>query len=105
MVDAAFWFPTEHGAELETALYLAKGSFNFKKVFEVSLDLRGIGPGDGEVGLEEMLVVVGGLGEGRFGFGDAELTAFPVAVFARWTFSDDMALAVGSISMRRWARR
>ena len=50
---------------------------------------------------------MGGLGggelrEGSLGFGDAEFTAFPCAVSAPWTSADDMALAVGSISMRWW---
>jgi hypothetical protein len=45
----------------------------------------------------------GELGEGSLGFGDAEFTAFPCAVFALWTSADDRPLAVGSISMRRWA--
>ena len=36
----------------------------------------------------------GELGEGGFGFGDAEFSAFPVAVFAPRASSDDMAFAV-----------
>lgn len=36
----------------------------------------------------------GEFGEGGFGFGDAQFTAFPVAVFAPGASGDDMALAV-----------
>ena len=113
----------------------------------MALDLRGVGPGGGEVGVEEIPTVVGGLGrygvvfafpledagvidavgevfvsfellegasglagdflgvglgalgggelgEGGFGFGDAELAAFLVALFAPGTSGDDMAFAV-----------
>jgi hypothetical protein len=63
-----------------------------------SLDLRGICPCDGEIGVRVIPGVVGGLG-----FGDVEFTAFPCAVSAPWTSAHDMALAVGSISMRWWA--
>jgi len=40
--------------------------------------------------------VLGGceFGEVGLGFGDAQFTALPVALFAPWAFSDDMALAV-----------
>ncbi len=37
------------------------------------------------------------------GFRDAEFTVFPCAVSEPWTSAHDMALAVGSISMRWWA--
>jgi hypothetical protein len=107
MVDETFGLPMEHGADLEVALEFAKGFFNFAKVFVVALDLRGICPCDGEIGVGEIPGVMGGLGgelgEGSLGFGDEEFTAFPGAVFALWTSADDMALSVGSISMRRWA--
>jgi hypothetical protein len=132
---------------LEVALEFAKGFFDFEKVFVVALDLRGVGPVDGEVCVEEIPSVVGGLGgdgvllafplenagivdtigevfvgfellegasglagdflgvglgalgggelgEGGFGFGDAELAAFLVALFAPGTSGDDMAFAV-----------
>ena len=98
MVDEAFGLLMEDGASLEVALEFTKGLFDFEKVFVVPLDLRGTCPCDGEVGVEEIPSIVGSLG-----FGDAEFTAFPGAVFAPWTSADDMPLAVGSISMRRWA--
>jgi len=147
MVDDAFGLAMEDGADLEVALEFAKGFFDFEKVFVVALDLRGIGPVDGEVGVEEIPSVVGGLGgdsvllafpledagvvdavgevfvgfellegasglagdflcvglaalgggelgEGGFGFGDAEFTAFTVALFAPGASGNDMALAV-----------
>jgi hypothetical protein len=108
MVDETFGLPMEDGADLEVALEFTKGFFDFEKVFVVALDLRGICPCDGEIGVGEIPAVVGGLGggelcEGSLGFGDAEFTAFPGAVSAPWTSADDMALAIGSISMRRWA--
>jgi len=95
----------EDGADLEVALEFTKGFFGFDKVFVVALDLRGICPCDGEIGVREIPGVVGGLGggelgEGSLGFGDAEFTAFPCAVSAPWTSAHDMALAVGSISTR-----
>lgn len=103
MVDETFGLPMEDGADLEVALEFTKCFFDFDKVFVVALDLRGICPCDGEIGVGEIPAVVGELGEGSLGFGDAEFTAFPGAVFALWTSADDMPLAVGSISMRRWA--
>ena len=146
MVDEAFGLPMEDGADLEVALEFTKGFFDFEKVFVVALDLCGIGPVDGEVGVEEIPSVVGGLGgdgvlfafplevagfvdavgevfvgfealegasglagdflgvglgaigggefgEGGLGFGDAELSAFPVAVFAPGASGEDMAFA------------
>ena len=89
MVDDAFGLAMEDGADLEVALEFAKGFFDFEEVFVVALDLRGVGPGDGEVGVEEIPAVVGGLG-----FIDAELAALPVAVFAPGASGDDMAFAV-----------
>jgi hypothetical protein len=147
MVDDAFGLAVEDGADLEVALEFAKSFFDFEEVFVMALDLRGIGPVDGEVGVEEIPAVVGGLGgdgvllafplkdagivdavgevfvgfellegasglagdflcvglaalgggelgEGGFGFGDAEFSAFPVAVFAPRASGDDMAFAV-----------
>ena len=147
VVDDALGLAMEDGADLEVALEFAKGFFDFEKVFVVALDLRGVGPVDGEVGMEEIPSVVGGLGgdgvllafpledasfvdavgevfvsfellecasglagdflgvglgalgcgelgEGGFGFGDAQFTAFPVAVFAPGASGDDMAFAV-----------
>jgi hypothetical protein len=44
----------------------------FHSVFVVALDLRGIGLGDGEVGVEEIPSVVGGFG------GDGVFFAFPL---------------------------
>ena len=72
MVDDALGLAMEDGADLEVALEFAKGFFDFEKVFVVALDLRGIGPVDGEVGVEEIPAVVGGLG------GDGVLLAFPL---------------------------
>ena len=72
VVDDAFGLAMEDGADLEVALEFAKGFFDFEKVFVVALDLRGIGPVDGEVGVEEIPAVVGGLG------GDGVLLAFPL---------------------------
>ena len=108
MVDEAFELPMEHGADLEGALEFAKGFFDFEKVFVVALDLRGICPCYREIGVEEIPSIVGylgggELGEGSLGSGDAEFTAFPGAVFATWSSADEIALAVGSISTRRWA--
>ena len=40
---------------MEVALEFAQGLFDFEKVFVVVLDLHGIGMGDGEVGVEEIL--------------------------------------------------
>ena len=147
VVDDALGLAMEDGADLEVALEFAKGFFDFEKVFVVALDLCCIGPDDGEVGVEEIPTVVGGLGgdgvllafpledagivdavgevfvgfkplecasglagdflgvgldafgcgelgESGFGFGDAEFTAFPVALFAPGASSDDMAFAV-----------
>ena len=147
VVDDALGLAMEDWADLEVALEFAKGFFDFEEVFVVALDLRGIDPGDREVGVEEIPTVVGGLGgdgvllafplkdadivdavgevfvgfellecasglagnflgvglgalgcgkfgEGGFGFGDAEFTAFPVAVFAPRASGDDMALVV-----------
>jgi hypothetical protein len=54
MVDDAFGLAMEDGADLEVALELAKGFFDFEKVFVVALDLCGIGAVDGEVGVEEI---------------------------------------------------
>ena len=54
MVDETFGLPMEHGADLEVALEFAKGFFNFAKVFVVALDLRGICPCDGEIGVGEI---------------------------------------------------
>ena len=108
MVDEAFGLLMEDGASLEVALEFTKGLFDFEKVFVVPLDLRGTCPCDGKIGVGEIPAVVGGLGggelgEGSLGFGVAEFTAFPCAVSAPWTSADDMALAIGSISMRWWA--
>jgi hypothetical protein len=72
VVDDALGLAMEHGADLEVALEFAKGFFDFEEVFVVALNLRGIGPGDGEVGVEEIPTVVGGLG------GDGVLLVFPV---------------------------
>ena len=72
MIDDAFGLAMEDGANLEVALEFAKGFFDFEKVFVVALDLRGIGPVDGEVGVEEIPSVVSGLG------GDGVLFAFPL---------------------------
>jgi len=147
VVDDAFGLAVEDGADWEVALEFAKGFFDFEKVFVMALDLRGIGPDDGEVGVKEIPTVVGGFGgdgvlfafpledagivdavgevfvgfealegasglagdflgvglgalgggefgEGGFGFGDAEFSAFPVAVFAPRASGDDMAFAV-----------
>lgn len=147
VVDDALGLAMEDGADLEVALEFAKGFFDFEKVFVVALDLRGVGPVDGEVCVEEIPSVVGGLGgdgvllafplenagivdtigevfvgfellegasglagdflgvglgalgggelgESGFGFGDAEFTAFPVALFAPGASGDDMAFAV-----------
>jgi len=147
VVDDALGLAMEDGADLEVALEFAKGFFDFEKVFVVALDLRGIGPVDGEVGVEEIPTVVGGLGsdgvliafpledagivdtigevfvgfellegasglagdflgvglgalgggelgESGFGFGDAQFTAFPVALFAPGDSGNDMAFAV-----------
>ena len=147
VVDDALGLAMEDGADLEVALEFAKGFFDFEKVFLVALDLRGVGAVYGEVGVEEIPTVVGGLGgdsvlfafplddagvvdavgevfvgfellegasglagdflgvglgalgggelgEGGFGFGDAEFTTFTVALFAPGASSDDMALAV-----------
>ena len=62
VVDDALGLAMEDGADLEVALEFAKGFFDFEEVFVVALDLRGIGPGDGEVGVEEIPSVVGGVG-------------------------------------------
>lgn len=147
MVDDAFGLAMEDGADLEVAFEFAEGFFDFEEVFVVALNLRGIGPVDGEIGVEEIPTVVGALGgdgvllalpledagvvdavgkvfvgfellecasglagdflgvglgalgggelgEGGFGFGDAQFTAFPVAVFAPGVSDDDMAFAV-----------
>ena len=72
MVDDAFGLAMEDGSDLEVTLEFAKGFFDFEKAFVVALDLRGIGPCDGEVGVEEIPTVVGGLG------GDGVLFAFPL---------------------------
>ncbi len=72
MIDDAFGLAMEDGANLEVALEFAKCFFDFEKVFVVALDLRGIGPVDGEVGVEEIPSVVSGLG------GDGVLFAFPL---------------------------
>jgi hypothetical protein len=72
MVDDAFGLAMEDGADLEVALEFAKGFFDFEKVFVVALDLRSVGPGDGEVGVEEIPTVVGGFG------GDGVLLALPL---------------------------
>jgi len=147
VVDDALGLAMEDGANLEVAFEFAEGFFDFEEVFVAALNLGGISPLDGEVGVEEIPTVVGGLGgdgvllafplkdagvvdtigevfvglellesasglagdflgvglgalgcgelgEGGFGFGDAEFTAFPVAVFAPRASDDDMALAV-----------
>jgi hypothetical protein len=44
----------EDGADLEVALEFTKGFFGFDKVFVVALDLRGICPCDGEIGVREI---------------------------------------------------
>jgi hypothetical protein len=80
MVDEAFGLLMEDGASLEVALEFTKGFFDFEKVFVVPLELRGTCPCDVEIGVEEIPSIVGSLG-----FGDAEFTAFPGAVFAPWT--------------------
>lgn len=72
MVDDALGLAMEDGADLEVAFEFAEGFFDFEEIFVVGLDLRGIGPGDGEVGVEEIPTVVGGLG------GDGVLLAFPL---------------------------
>jgi hypothetical protein len=72
MVDDAFGLAMEDGADLEVALEFTKGFFDFEKVFVVALDLRSVGPGDGEVGVEEIPTVVGGFG------GDGVLLALPL---------------------------
>jgi hypothetical protein len=72
MVDDAFGLAIEDRADLEVALEFAQGLFDFEKVFVVVLDLHGIGMGDGEVAVEEILAVEGGLG------GDGVLFAFPL---------------------------
>ena len=72
VVDDALGLVMEDGADLEVALEFAEGFFDFEEVFVVALDLRGIGPVDGEVGVEEIPTVVGGLG------GDGVLFAFPL---------------------------
>jgi hypothetical protein len=77
MVDETFGLPMEDGADLEVALEFTKGFFDFEKVFVVAWDLRGICPCDREIGVGDIPGVVGSLG-----FGDAEFTAFPGAVFA-----------------------
>ena len=71
-VDDALGLAMEDGPDLEIAFEFAKGFFDFEEVFVVALDLRGIGPVDGEVGVEEIPTVVGGLG------GDGVLSAFPL---------------------------
>jgi hypothetical protein len=77
MVDEAFGLLMEDGASLEVAREFTKGLFDFEKVFVVPLDLRGTCPCDREIGVGDIQGVVGSLG-----FGDAEFTAFPGAVFA-----------------------
>ena len=74
MVDDALGLAMEDRADLEVALEFAKGFFDFEKVFVVALDLCGIGPVDGEVGVEEISSVVGSLG------GDGVLLALPLEV-------------------------
>jgi hypothetical protein len=48
MVDEAFGFSMEDGADLEVALGFTKCLFDFDKVFVVAFDLRGICTCDGE---------------------------------------------------------
>ncbi len=72
MVDDPLGLAMEDGADLEVTLEFAEGFFNFEEVFVVALDLGGISPVDGEVGVEEIPTVVGGLG------GDGVLLAFPL---------------------------
>lgn len=72
VVDDALGLAMEDWADLEVALEFAKGFFDFEEVFVVALDLRGIDPGDREVGVEEIPTVVGGLS------GDGVLLAFPL---------------------------
>lgn len=59
VVDDALGLVMEDGADLEVALEFAEGFFDFEEVFVVALDLRGIGPVDGEVRVEEIPSVVG----------------------------------------------
>jgi hypothetical protein len=94
----------EDGADLEVALEFTKGFFGFDKVFVVALDLRGICPCDGEIGVREIPGVVGGLGGGDAWRGQPRLWRCGVrGIPMPLTSADDMALAIGSISMRRWA--
>ena len=72
VVDDAFGLAMEHGADLEVALEFAEGFFDFEEVFVVALDLGGVGPVDGEVGVKEIPTVGGSLG------GDGVLFAFPL---------------------------
>ena len=62
VVDDALGLVMEDRADLEVALEFAEGFFDFEEVFVVALNLRGIGPGDGEVGMEEIPAGVGGVG-------------------------------------------
>jgi len=60
VVDDALGLAMEDGADLEVALEFAKGFFDFERVFVMALDLRGVGPVDGEICVEEIPFVVDG---------------------------------------------
>ena len=72
VVDDALGLAMEDGANLEVAFEFAEGFFDFEEVFVAALNLGGISPLDGEVGVEEIPTVVGGLG------GVGVLLAFPL---------------------------